>query len=126
MFKMEINMEIVKVSKQVVQELKQLLQETNDESAKIRISIEMDMGGMSFRLYMDEVHEDDTVEDHDGLEFIVANELIKVYDGFTILYMQREGETYLQIQPDRQIKDVACASSSCSTCSSSSTCGENK
>lgn len=117
-------MEIVNVSEQVIKELKQLLKETNDEYAKIRITSELDMAGMSFRLYLDEVRPDDMTEEHDGLVFIVANSLIKAYDGFSILSMEREGETYLQIQPVRQIKDTACSSGCCSSCSSASACGD--
>jgi len=123
---MEINMDIVKVPEQVVQELKELLKESNDESAKIRITTEIFPEGMSFRLAIDEVHESDTVEEHYGLEFLVADDLIKDFDGFTIMFMQREGETYLQILPDRQSEESACSASSCSSCPSSSGCEESK
>lgn len=123
---MEIDMDIVKVPEQIVLEIKEMLKETNDESARIRIIKERLPEGMGFQLTIDEVHEDDTVEEHYGLEFLVADDLIKDFDGFTIIFMKKEGETYLQILPDRQSQGSACSASSCSSCPSSSGCVDSK
>ncbi len=70
---------------------------------------------MTFNLVLDEPVQDDQVEEHEGLLFMVANRLVETYKGFTIALIQRGNQSMLQIIPDLKV-DEGGGCSSCSSC----------
>ena len=71
---------------------------------------------MSFNLVLDEPGADDKVEEHEGLQFIVKNELYESYGPFTLETIKRDSQTFLQLGAARQPE----SSGGCDSCSSCS------
>lgn len=70
---------------------------------------------MSFGLVLDEPEENDLVEEHHGINFIVNDSLYETYRGFSINSEDRNGLTYYRIKPENAILDGG-GCSSCSSC----------
>jgi len=73
---------------------------------------------MSFNLVLDEPAERDTVEEHEGLQFIVSNRMYEQYKGFTIALKQRGNQAMLEVIPDSDSQNPNNGGSSCGSCSS--------
>jgi Fe-S cluster assembly iron-binding protein IscA len=69
---------------------------------------------MAYNLVLDEPAKDDKVEEHDGLHFVVEDNLLEMSKGFTISSSQQDGQTYFKILPEKEAAD----SGGCSSCSS--------
>ncbi|MDD4801576.1 MAG: hypothetical protein PHF24_01355 [Syntrophomonas sp.] len=71
---------------------------------------------MSYNLVLDEPAKNDKVEEHDGLHFVIDNNLLEMSQGFTISSIQQGGQTYFNIIPEKEsASDAGC--SSCNSCS---------
>ena len=109
-------MEILKITSSAVQDLKEVLEAQNVDSTQLRIVASAGWGGVSFNLVLDESGADDKVEEHEGLQFIVKNELLESYGQFTLETIKRDSQTYLQLKAARQPE----SSGGCDSCSSCS------
>ena len=57
---------------------------------------------MSYNLVLDEPAENDKVEEHDGLHFVVEDNLFEMSKGFTISSFQQKGQNYFKILPEKE------------------------
>ncbi|WP_073092663.1 hypothetical protein [Thermosyntropha lipolytica] len=69
---------------------------------------------MSFILVLDGPKDDDVQEKIDGLTFIVEQDLVNLFGGFTIKSFRSGDMIRLMITPDKQIEGGGC--SSCPSC----------
>lgn len=69
---------------------------------------------MSFILVLDGPKDDDVKEKIDGLTFVVEEDLVNLFGGFTIKSFRSGDMIRLMITPDKQIEGGGC--SSCTTC----------
>lgn len=113
-------MELITISTEVVQQIKQILEESKVKSTTIRI-ICVDQEHDSYGLQLDRITETDMVEEHQGIQFIVSRDFYTALGGFTIVSIEADGEIYLQIRPYKESKSGEGAD--CSSCSSCSSCG---
>lgn len=115
-------MAVIKVSDEILKELREMLQAQNESFATLRIVAHECSDGMAFQLFIDPATENDTMETHGDIKFVADNKLIEDYDGFTISAKEMYGETFLQVLADKQ-PTADCGGTSCSGCSSCSSCG---
>ena len=71
---------------------------------------------MSYNLVLDEPAKNDKVEEHDGLHFVVEDNLLEMSKGFTISSLQQDGQTYFKILPEKEAADSGGGCSSCTSC----------
>jgi Fe-S cluster assembly iron-binding protein IscA len=69
---------------------------------------------MSYNLVLDEPAKKDKVEEHDGLHFVVEENLYEMTKGFSISSLQQDGQTYFKILPEKEAE----GSGGCSSCPS--------
>lgn len=70
---------------------------------------------MSYNLVLDEPVNNDLVEEHNGLHFVIEKSLYESSQGFLIDSVKRDGLTYYKIQPNAEATEGGgCAS--CSSC----------
>lgn len=108
-------MDIVKVSSAAVENLKDVMKAQNLESNNLRIIASAGWGGVSFNLVLDEPGANDKAEEHEGLNFIVKQDLIDTYGSFSLETIKRGTQTYLQLVPERD-PDAGGGCSSCTSC----------
>ncbi len=117
-------MALIKIDKEVVEELKTLLEEQKDVSPTVRVAGRMCSDGMGYQLFIDSANENDIVEIHGGIGFAVAKNLAEACGGFTVSARKVQGETYIQVLSDKEAPaDCSGNVSGCSSCSSCSSCG---
>jgi len=109
-------MEAVKVTSEAVDNLKEVMKAQNIESKNLRIIASAGWGGVSFNLVLDEPAENDQSEEHDGLTFIVKQDLIDTYGSFSLEATKRGEQTYLKLVPERDPDAGGDGCSSCSSC----------
>ncbi|HWQ76754.1 MAG TPA: hypothetical protein VN441_15720 [Syntrophomonas sp.] len=56
------------------------------------------------------------MEEHEGLNFIVQNDLVDTYGSFSLETFQQGSQTYLQLVPERAPVSDGGACGSCSSC----------
>lgn len=106
-------MSVVKMSETAYTEFKQFLEENDVKTFNIRINLAgMGWGGPMFNIVLDEQKENDVVEKINDMTFIVEKDLVKDYEGFTILSNEENDGRGLSLKPLVQ------AEGGCSTCSS--------
>jgi Fe-S cluster assembly iron-binding protein IscA len=108
-------MEMVSINSEVIRQIKDMLQESKVKTTTLRIVANEDEHG-SYGLQLDRVLESDKVEDHEGIQFIISQELYLAFGGFSIVSVDIEGEIYLQIRPYRETSKCGSGCSSCSSC----------
>lgn len=108
-------MEIVKVSSEAVQNLKEVMKTQKIDSNNLRIIASAGWGGVSFNLVLDEPGANDQVEEHEGLNFIAKQDLLDIYGSFSLETIKRGPQTFLQLVPERE-PDAAGGCSSCTSC----------
>ncbi len=69
---------------------------------------------MSFNLVLDGPVEGDKVEEHDGLQFTVENNVFDSFGPFTLSSIREDGQLYFQIVAAKQTGGGGC--DSCSSC----------
>jgi hypothetical protein len=70
---------------------------------------------MSFNLVLDEPVEGDKVEEHDGLQFAVENNVFDSFGPFTLSTIRQDGQIYFQIAAAKQPEGGG-GCDSCSSC----------
>jgi len=110
-----IELDIVKVTAAALENLKEVMKAQNIASNTLRIIASAGWGGVSFNLVLDEPGENDKSEDHEGLNFIVKQDLIDTYGSFSLETIKRGTQTYLQLVPERD-PDAGGGCSSCTSC----------
>lgn len=109
-------MEVVKVTSEAVDNLKEVLKAQNIDSKNLRIIASAGWGGVSFNLVLDEPGTNDQTEEHEGLSFIVKQDLIDTYGSFSLETIKRGAQTYLQLVPERDPDAGGGGCSSCTSC----------
>ena len=71
---------------------------------------------MSYNLVLDEPAKDDKVEEHNGLHFVVENNLLEMSKGFTISSFKEADQTYFSVLPEKPAVDSGDGCSTCSSC----------
>lgn len=90
-------MEIINVSPATIQDIKQLLKDQQIKSPHLRVTSRRGWGGTSFYLVQDEPAENDKVEEHDGIQFAIKNNLVDKYAPFSISSFREESRIFLQV-----------------------------
>lgn len=106
-------MEIITAAADVVEDIKQVLSAQGINKNSLRIAMNMGWGGASFYLVLDEPGESDQVQVIDGIQFVVMQPLIDMYQGFTVESVKRGDQTLFRIIPK-----VAQDMGGCSSCTS--------
>lgn len=70
---------------------------------------------MAFNLVLDEPAADDKVEEHDGLKFVVENELYDRFGPFILTSIKQGEQTFLQLRAEKQPANGG-GCDSCSSC----------
>lgn len=109
-------MEVVKVTSEAVDNLKEVLQAQKIDTKSLRIIASAGWGGVSFNLVLDEPGANDQAEEHEGLSFIVKQDLIDTYGSFSLETIKRGAQTYLQLVPERDPDAGGGGCSSCTSC----------
>ncbi len=94
-------MSIVSAPVEVIEEIKKILAENGCQDNQLRIVGSLGFGDIpeGFKIMPGEVTPKDQVEEIDGIKFIVANILLKLYRSFTITSQEKNGSTELRIIP---------------------------
>ena len=107
-------MTMLQITPETIADLKQILQAQKIESTNLRITARIGWGGMSFDLVLDEPGAQDTVEEHEGINFIVESNIVDKYGPFDVKSFKRGNQTYLDINSAQNNDGGGC--DSCSTC----------
>jgi len=101
----------VSMSPKAYTEFKDFLEENKIEDYNIRISFAGNgCSGPSFNISVEEKEEDDNVTLINDINFIVKNELIEEFGGFTILSSEENGGRGLSLKP------IIAPQGGCETC----------
>ena len=107
-------MSVVKMSNEAYTEFKSFLQENGVEKFDIRINLAgVGWGGPVFNIVLDEQSDNDEVDKIEDITFFVDKELVKDFEGFTLLSSDENGGRGLSLKP---VKESEGGCSSCSSC----------
>jgi Fe-S cluster assembly iron-binding protein IscA len=97
-------MSIVKASNQVIEEIRKMLDENGSNERQLRIVGSLGFGEIpeGFKIMPGEVTPKDHVEELNGITFIVANILVKLYKSFDITCKESNGITDLKITAENR------------------------
>ena len=93
-------MSVVKMSNEAYTEFKSFLQENGVEKFDIRINLAgVGWGGPVFNIVLDEQSDNDEVVKIEDITFFVDKELVKDFEGFTLLSSDENGGRGLSLKP---------------------------
>lgn len=111
-------MQIVNASSEVIEKIKQMLIDSGSDERNLRIVGSLGFGDIpeGFKLFPGEATPKDHIQKIDGLTFIVADILAKLYRNFTITYEERFGVMDLNITAEKKSKSSGQGCTSCASC----------
>jgi len=107
-------MALITAADNVVNDIKQVLSNQGRNDTSLRIEMTIGWGGASFYLVLDEPGDLDHVEVIDGLQFIVKQSLLDIYQGFTLESVNYGDRVMFRILPLAEQDGGGC--SSCTSC----------
>lgn len=107
-------MELITATASVVDDIKQVLSAQGINKNSLRIAMNMGWGGASFYLVLDEPGDSDQVQVIDGIQFVIQQPLIDMFEGFTLESVKRDEQTLFRVIPKVDQDSGGC--SSCTSC----------
>jgi hypothetical protein len=97
-----MNLAIVNVSSEVIGKIKGILTENKCDEKELRIVGSLGFGDIpeGFKIMPGEITANDQVQEIEGITFIVANILVKLYKSFNITCSEENGFIDLKIVPN--------------------------
>lgn len=97
-------MQFVNTSEEVIEKIIQMLNENGFTDRNIRIVGSLGFGDIpeGFKLMPAEANPRDQVQEFEGITFIAADILIKLYGSFTITYEEKYGQLDFIIKADKR------------------------
>lgn len=90
----------ISISNKADERIQNIIDDKKTENANVRIYIQgMGWGGPTFGIALDEQKQDDYVQEHKGVNYVIGKELIDQFQGFEIDYVKGFLSKGFQIKP---------------------------